>query len=319
MSDNITVTAGIGTTVATDEVGAVHFQKIKLDAGGDGVSVPVLAGQQLAAASIPVVLSSDQAGTVNIADPTTGKKVAVESNGALAVNIQDQHSETVDLYLYRLDASPTLTSSIAVDDVVFDIDTNADISNEDVITIYEGTYFYQALVTSSTAITVTVSTPCDKVFTIAATVHIGPWNMAVNGSITPQAFHVHPPVGLDFDIYGLTISGLDELSMDSTTFLGIEGGITNGLLLRQINTITKNLGLIVNNLGFEEFGYDVTYTAANKQSEYGVIIRQNLHITNGVSLRLEGATQDTIQAIIRDDLTSQSLMAMIIKGHVVTN
>ncbi len=60
MADNFDVTPGTGKTVGTDDVGGVHYQKIKLDAGGDGVSVPVIAGQQTSANSIPVVLSTEQ-------------------------------------------------------------------------------------------------------------------------------------------------------------------------------------------------------------------------------------------------------------------
>lgn len=60
MADNVAITAGSGTTIATDDVSGVQFQKIKLDAGGDGVSVPVVAGQQTMAASMPVVLASNQ-------------------------------------------------------------------------------------------------------------------------------------------------------------------------------------------------------------------------------------------------------------------
>jgi len=40
MADNIVIDAGADKTVATDDVGDVHFQKVKLDVGGDGVSVP---------------------------------------------------------------------------------------------------------------------------------------------------------------------------------------------------------------------------------------------------------------------------------------
>lgn len=60
MADNLEVTPGTGTIVGTDDVGGVHYQKIKLDAGGDGVSVPIVAGQQTSANSIPVVLSTAQ-------------------------------------------------------------------------------------------------------------------------------------------------------------------------------------------------------------------------------------------------------------------
>lgn len=41
IADNIAITAGSGTTVATDDVSAVHYQRVKLDVGGNGVSLPV--------------------------------------------------------------------------------------------------------------------------------------------------------------------------------------------------------------------------------------------------------------------------------------
>ena len=41
MADNVSIHTGSGATVATDDVGGVQYQKVKLDLGGDGVSVPV--------------------------------------------------------------------------------------------------------------------------------------------------------------------------------------------------------------------------------------------------------------------------------------
>jgi hypothetical protein len=41
MADNVPITAGVGTDVATDDVGAVHYQRMKLDVGGNGVAQPV--------------------------------------------------------------------------------------------------------------------------------------------------------------------------------------------------------------------------------------------------------------------------------------
>ena len=60
MADNINVTPGSGATVAADDVGGVLFQKIKLDAGGDGATVPLVAGQTTMSASIPVAIASNQ-------------------------------------------------------------------------------------------------------------------------------------------------------------------------------------------------------------------------------------------------------------------
>lgn len=47
MSDNIPITPGTGADVATDEVGGVHHQLVKLEFGADGVAVPVSASDPL--------------------------------------------------------------------------------------------------------------------------------------------------------------------------------------------------------------------------------------------------------------------------------
>ncbi|MFA5053317.1 MAG: hypothetical protein WC565_04625 [Parcubacteria group bacterium] len=79
MVDNIDITPGTGKSVRTDDVSGVHMQIVKLDAGGDGVSVPVVAGQQAMAASVPVVVASDQS-----AVPVSGT-VAVTNAGITTI------------------------------------------------------------------------------------------------------------------------------------------------------------------------------------------------------------------------------------------
>lgn len=60
MADNVAITPASGATIATDNVGGVQYQRIKLDLGGDGASSPFLRGQQTRANSLPVTLASDQ-------------------------------------------------------------------------------------------------------------------------------------------------------------------------------------------------------------------------------------------------------------------
>lgn len=79
MADNVAVTAGSGTSIATDDVGGVHLQKVKLDVGGDGVSLPVVGGQQTMANSVPVVIASNQ-GAVPISD--NAGSLTVDDGGA---------------------------------------------------------------------------------------------------------------------------------------------------------------------------------------------------------------------------------------------
>lgn len=93
MADNVTLDPGAGgVDVAADDVSSVYYQKIKLDAGGDGVSVPVIAGRQADAASIPVALSSEDVALLDgieglLAGTLTVGSHAVTNAGTFAVQV----------------------------------------------------------------------------------------------------------------------------------------------------------------------------------------------------------------------------------------
>lgn len=42
MADGVPITAGVGTTIATDDVSSAHYQRVKLDAGDDGATAPIV-------------------------------------------------------------------------------------------------------------------------------------------------------------------------------------------------------------------------------------------------------------------------------------
>lgn len=77
MADNVTIDNGNNTDfdVATDDVVGAHHQRVKVDLGGDGLSSPLVRGQQTAASSLPVTLASDEA----IAATLASIKTAVET------------------------------------------------------------------------------------------------------------------------------------------------------------------------------------------------------------------------------------------------
>ncbi|MFZ5676322.1 MAG: hypothetical protein ACOZAM_25460 [Pseudomonadota bacterium] len=70
MADNVIIPATGGGTatpvIATDDVGGIHYQAVKIDLGGDGVSSPLLRGQQAAANGIPIAPPSDDTVTVSV-------------------------------------------------------------------------------------------------------------------------------------------------------------------------------------------------------------------------------------------------------------
>lgn len=71
MADDVTfqtstlATPPDSTKVATDDVSGAHYQRVKLDLGGDGLGSPLIRGQQADADSIPVTLSTEQAAFID--------------------------------------------------------------------------------------------------------------------------------------------------------------------------------------------------------------------------------------------------------------
>lgn len=60
MADNFSVTAGAGTTVATDDIAGVHYQRVKAVLGADGAATDMLGGAGAVAAGVQrVTLASD--------------------------------------------------------------------------------------------------------------------------------------------------------------------------------------------------------------------------------------------------------------------
>lgn len=80
MADNVNITPGSGATVAADLINDVYYQRIKLGVGADGTATDLDFGQAAMAASLPVVVASDQnvpigrgfyVGTLTIASGTS--------------------------------------------------------------------------------------------------------------------------------------------------------------------------------------------------------------------------------------------------------
>lgn len=104
MADNINVTQGTGTIVATDDVAGVHFQKVKIDLGGNGASVPLGVGQQANAASMPVTLATEQQAL--LAKPSAGTPASVPSSDTAVVVLASNASRKGATFYY--DGAATL-------------------------------------------------------------------------------------------------------------------------------------------------------------------------------------------------------------------
>jgi len=109
MADNVAITAGAGTSIAADDVSSVYYQKIKVDGGGDGVSVPIVAGQQAMAASLPVVVASNQS-AIPVSD---GSSTLSIDDGAGSITVDG--SVTVASQPARAATTDTITAKLATD------------------------------------------------------------------------------------------------------------------------------------------------------------------------------------------------------------
>lgn len=239
-------------------------------------------------------------------------------DGFTEVRVRDLTTDVVNLYLYRNEVSPTLTSAVTAEDTVISINDNAGISNGDAITFYENSNFSQSIVKSTTAppaATLTMQSPIDRSYTTGATVEIGAWNMNANGSVGAIEFYICPPPDLKFHITTIGFSMRDDSDMDSGKFGGL-AALANGLLLRKENGVLQNLLLVVNNLGFAEQGYDLTYDDKAPAGTYGVRFRKDMIGRMGVVVELDGSSSDTLKAIVRDDLSGLVQITCTVMGHV---
>lgn len=81
MADNVSVTAGSGTSIATDDVAGVHFQRVKLDIGGDGVTSPITSGNPLPVSGTFWQATQPVSGTVT-ANAGTGSFTVAQATAA---------------------------------------------------------------------------------------------------------------------------------------------------------------------------------------------------------------------------------------------
>lgn len=240
----------------------------------------------------------------------------VTQSGTVDVFIQDQYTNAIDLYAYIDKATPSITVDTSIDDKSITVNSIVDVAADDVITIFEDNRIFQSIVSTASNSVIHFASQLDYAFTTDSTVDIGNWNLAVDGSSSPITAHIPLPPSAKWDVYQINISMIDNTVMDSSKFGGIPA-LANGIVLRLINGKNKNLALIFSNIGFSEQGFDITYDPKPPSGVYGFQAKKNYHITNGISLRLDGSIGDEICLIISDSLGDLTSFDITINAHVV--
>ena len=234
------------------------------------------------------------------------------------VFIQDQHSETIDIYLcnHAGTTAPTVAAAVGVTQITVADDGDAILYG--CIDITENGRFFQSLVGDITDNVITFKSPLDFAITTDAVVSFGQWDLSTaNGSlVSPVMFHAGPPAGVVWDVYTLSLSISDATAMDDLKFGGITA-LTNGFYARAVNGQAKNLFLVSNNRGFREYGFDTDYPSKVPTGSYAFWATKNYHEKNGVCLRLDGDSGDRIEIPVVDNLTDLTDFSFSLHGHEV--
>lgn len=241
----------------------------------------------------------------------------------LDVNVQDQHTDVVDLFLSNQVQQMVLASNAAIDEILVTVTSGVQPTVGNIVSLKEGSAFYQAKILSSVAnLTdwdITLDTPLDFDFTVAAICEEGSINLAVNGSVTPVEFEISPSgltLGLSWDIVRFLGSIVDATSMDDGKFGGISA-LNKGVYLRIENGATKNLLNVKTNGGWRLRAFDVEYADKAAAGTYGFGFRKTYggQSKSGVTLRITGG--DRITMVVQDDLTGLDNFNVVVQGHVV--
>lgn len=232
------------------------------------------------------------------------------------VAIQDQFSEIINLYMCNVKATTTLTTSYAKDVKIVVVTSATGAVIGDCINISENGRVFQSIVTGIATNTINIASPTDQAFTTAAIVCFAEWDFAQsNGSVTPVIHKICPPKGAMWDITKMNFNITDGTAMDDGLFGGITA-LTNGLIFRVVDGYTKQMSIISNNAGFREYGFNCQYNDKAPAGLYGFSGSLNIK-ENGVVIRLNGDTNDELQIIVNDNLTTLTKFAVVCQGHTV--
>ncbi len=254
----------------------------------------------------------------------------VESNGGLAVNIQDQTTRPFDLYFSQQKGVATALSLVtAIDDTSIVVDSRTDITVGDYIGIFSGPsledHFYFAEVLDTLVDTVYLDSPLDFAFDVGDPIISSTRDMDTTGVGDKQTFTVTNgtvATEIEIDITRIIFQIITTAAPDLTDFGDITNGLTKGIVLRRNNGTKENIFNVKSNGDFLNIMYDLTFYNASGPGPLGsnglggryTFSGQDKH---GVAIRLAGG--ESLDLIIQDDLTSLLLFRMIAAGHIVTD
>jgi len=261
-----------------------------------------------------IILSFNRV-NVSVIDPQSFKEIQ-----PINVNTIEILKNPVSLFLTHSLVNTTLLNDESMDSITVNVVNTTGCIPFDAINIIDKKNYFQALITSITANTITMDMPLDVDFNAVDTkVQCAEWDLSkTDGSITPVEFSIQPPKNATWHLTSTVITILDNKEMDSSLFGGIPS-LTNGIIGRFTNEHKKNLFIIYNNNGFVLRGFDLKYIEKSPAGVFGLNANLNGMDTFGTVINLHGGTYERWGSINQDDLTGLTEVAITVNGHNVNN
>ncbi len=105
MADNIAITPGSGATIATDDVGGVQYQRVKVAHGADGSATDVSS-----AAPLPTVQQADTPSVTSVSAATSATTILAAAAGRRGASVYND--STAVLYLKMGTAASTTSFTV---------------------------------------------------------------------------------------------------------------------------------------------------------------------------------------------------------------
>ena len=248
-----------------------------------------------------------------------GTPTGESGDTALAVHIEHLHQHIWNHY-FKLNTAvtDTLNGAVSADSKILVLNDATGFSANDMIDISLGAkhvHMYRKIISIATN-TLTLDSGLDVALTDGSVITQTSFNMAVNGSVTPQVFTVRSTTDEKVDIMRLLLSIVDNVAADDGKFGGI-AALTNGVHIRRnMNDGTyQTLAIWRANKDMKEDMYDVAYTDKAGGGNYGVNGRWTIFETGAV-LNIDGDLGETIECVIQDDLTTLIDFQIKMQGHI---
>lgn len=244
------------------------------------------------------------------------------------VTTLDKDTQIIDLNLSKILQTVGLITNYNIDDISITIDSISEPQDNNIIELKEDSAFYNGKIISHSANgsywDIILDTPLDFDFTTNSIGSEKTSRLNVNGSVTKQIFSISP-IDLHSDmIWNITYIMLHITSntpIDDTKF-GNLIALNNGIIIRESREKIKNIfnAKTIGDLGIHMFPV-IPRDTIGAGGKFVTRFRRRFagQSQDGVVIRLNASTSDSLDVIIQDDLTSLLDFFIIAGGHVNQN